>query len=119
MKVTYTVENQFFETVEYSFRNPMKSRAHAVNQLKIFRGESKSYKGLRLSYTIDGIQTIDLVTGKRQHSKDILESLKQEFEILANLDLPYEMPACFTEYNDVQYLTVADDLVFLYYFTVD
>ena len=117
MKVTYTVENQFGETVEYSFRNPMKSRSKAIEQLKLFRGEAKSYKGLRLSYNIDGIQTIDLITGKRMHSDDILKSLANELEILANLDLPYEMPACFTELDEVQYLTIADDLIFLYYFT--
>jgi hypothetical protein len=101
MKVTYTVQNQFGETVEYSFRNPMKSRSKAIEQLKLFRGEAKSYKGLRLSCNIDGIQTIDLITGKRMHSDDILKALANELEILANLDLPYEMPACFTELDDV------------------
>lgn len=118
MKITYTAENQFGEAIHYSFRNPMKSRAHAVNQLKLFRGESKSYKGLKLSFTIGGIQAIDLLTGKRMHRLEILESVAQECELLANLDLNYEMPSCFTEYNDVQYLTVADDLIFLYYFTI-
>jgi len=119
MKVTYQVENQHGETLEYSFRNPLKSRAHAVNQLKLFRGEAKTYNDLKLSYSIDGIQTVDLITGKRQHSGDILESLAQEFEVLANLDLPYDLPPMITEGLGTRYLTLADDFVFLYYFTAE
>jgi hypothetical protein len=117
--VKYTVENQFGETLEYSFRSPLKSRAHAVNQLKLFRGEAKTYNELKLSYSIDSIQTIDLITGKRQSSEDILDALANEFEILANLDLPYDLPPMITEGLGTRYLTLADDFVFLYYFTAE
>ena len=113
------MENRLGESVEFAFRNPMKSRSKAVEQLKVFRSESKSYKGLRLSYSITDIQTLDILTGKRMHAQDILESLESECEVLANLDLPYEMQACLAEIDDVQYLTVANDLVYLYYFLVD
>lgn len=119
MKVTYSVENQFGETLEYSFRNPLKSRARAVNQLKLFRGEAKTYNELKLSYSIDGIQTVDLITGKRQPSEDILDALANEFEILANLDLPYDLPPMITEGLGTRYLTLADDFVYLYYFTAE
>ena len=117
--VKYKVENRFGETVEYQFTNPMKSRYKAIEQLKIWRGETKSYKGLKLSYSITDIQTFDILTGKRMHAQDILESLASECEVLANLDLPYEMQACLAELDDVSYLTVANDLVYLYCFTVD
>ena len=113
------MENRFGETVEYSFANPMKSRYKAIEQLKVFRGESKSYKGLKLSYSITDIQTQDIITGKRMHSQDILESLASECEVLANLDLPYEMQACYNELDDESYLTIADDMVYPYCFTVD
>ena len=119
MKVTYSVENQFGETLEYSFRNPLKSRARAVNQLKLFRGEAKTCNELKLSYSIDGIQTVDLITGKRQPSEDILDALANEFEILANLDLPYDLPPMITEGLGTRYLTLADDFVYLYYFTAE
>ena len=119
MKVTYTVTNNHEESVQYSFRNPLKSRARAVNQLKLFRGEAKTYNELKLSYSIDGIQTIDLITGKRQSSEDILDALANEFEILANLDLPYDLPPMITDFDGVKFTHLADDFVFLYYFTVD
>ena len=119
MKVTCQVENQFGESVEYSFHNPSKSRSEDIEHLKLFRGEAKTYNELKLSYSIDGIQTVDLITGKRQPSEDILDALANEFEILANLDLPYDLPPMITEGLGTRYLTLADDFVYLYYFTAE
>lgn len=117
-ELVYIVRNDKGEMVKFSYPNPIKSRERAIQELKLFRRESKSYQGLKLSLSMNG-QILEIITGKRINSKEILKSLADECELLAKLDLPYDMEACFNDFDGTKYLTVSDDLVYLYYFTIN
>ena len=122
-KMKYTIENNYGDSTIFIYNNPIKSRARAIEQMKVWRGESKSYNGIKLSFSIfndDEIYTFPILTGKKMSSREILEVLQTEYNILNNFDYPFDLQIIVTETEDgEEYKHLIDQFLFLYSFTLD
>jgi hypothetical protein len=122
-KIKYTIENKYGDMLIYIFNNPLKSRAKALEQIKIWRGESKSFEGIKMSLSIfnyEKISTFPILTGKKMNSVEILELLQTENDILNSQDYPSDLQFMVTKTpNGEEYKHLIDQFLFLYSFTLD
>ena len=119
----YTIENSYGDMLIYIFNNPLKSRAKALEQIKIWRGESKTFEGIKMSLSIfnyEKISTFPILSGKKMNSFEILELLQTENDILNTFDYPYDLQVMVTKTPDgEEYKHLIDQFLFLYSFTLD
>ena len=122
-KIKYTIENKYGDMIIYVFNNPLKSRAKALEQIKIWRGESKTFEGIKMSLSIfnyEKISTFPILTGKKMNSIEILELLQTENDILNSQDYPSDLQFMVTKTpNGEEYKHLIDQFLFLYSFTLD
>ena len=122
-KMKYTIENKYGDMIIYIFNNPLKSRAKALEQIKIWRGESKTFEGIKMALSIfnyEKISTFPILTGKKMNSVEILELLQTENDILNSQDYPSDLQFMVTKTpNGEEYKHLIDQFLFLYSFTLD
>lgn len=118
--IGYVAENGKNEKVVFALENPMQSRSNAFQQMKIWKGETLTYKELKLTLEIYAgenlIQSLGVLTGNRMHSDEIVETLGKEYEIFEQLG--FNFPFAIVEHNGKKIKHLIVHYIPLYYFTV-
>ncbi len=117
--IKYIAENGKNAKLEFILENPMQSRSNAIQQMKIWKGETLTYKELKLMLEVYAgenlIQSLAVLTGDKMHSDEIVETLGKEYEIFEQLG--FNFPFAILEHKGKKIKHLITHFIPLYYFT--